>query len=158
VQGTRNVQIDGTLVTALPGWSIIHWSNTTISLQAKDVIPWEHVYQIALVDGKMLISNILSKRFLYKFDGIKPTSGLVNSTFKLYVWDLPPAPGGLVLKMGSADCPIVSWGSSSGPIEARVPSVPGGTYEVFLQKGADVVSVKINFTVIALIKPPIIKK
>jgi hypothetical protein len=151
-QGTKNIQIDGTLITSLPGWSVIHWSNTTVTVQAKDIIPWEHIYKIALTNGGTVISNVLSKRFLYTIDGIQPTSGLVNSTVKVYIWDLPVAPGGLVLKLGSVNFTILTWGS---PIKAKVPPALPGTYPVYLQKGSDIVSKKVNFTVIKLIKPPL---
>lgn len=150
VQGTKNVQVDGTLVAAHPGWSIMGWSDARITLQAKDIIPWEHVYKIAIVEGSRVISNVLSKRFLYTIDGLKPATGLVGFTVKVYIWDLPPAPGGLVLKMGSYNFTILSWGN---PIEAKVPAVPVGTYEVFLQKGRNVVSQKASFKVIKLVKP-----
>jgi hypothetical protein len=154
-QGTKNIHVDGTVITSLPGWSVIHWSDTKITVQAKDIIPWEHVYKIVMVDGHKAISNVLLKRFLYTIDGIKPTSGLANSSIKVYIWDLPPAPGGLILKLGSANCPILSWGN---PIGAKVPAVPAGTYPVYLQKGTAIVSIKVNFTVIKLIKPPVEKK
>jgi len=39
------------------------------------------------------------------------------------------------------------------PIEAKVPAAPVGTYEVFLQKGRNVVSKKASFKVIKLVKP-----
>ena len=155
VRGTKNVQVDGALVTALPGWSISRWSDTSITLQAKDIIPWEHIYKIAIVEGSAVISNVLSKRFLYTIDGIKPTMGWVGSTAKVSIWDLPAAPGGLVLKLGSYNFTILSWGN---PIEAKVPAAPVGTYEVFLQKGRNVVSKKASFKVIKLIKPPLDKE
>jgi hypothetical protein len=151
-QGTKNIKVDGTLITSLPGWSMIHWSNTTVTVQAKNIIPWEHIYKIALTDGGTIISNVLSKRFLYTIDGIQPTSGLVNSTVSVYIWNLPAAPGGLVLKLGSVNFTILSWGS---PIKAKVPAALPGTYSVYLLKGSDIVSNKVNFTVIKLIKPPL---
>ncbi len=156
VQGTKNIQVDGTPVSSMPGWSVIRWSDTMVTIQSQNLIPWEHVYRFAVTDGETVVSNVFSKRFLYKFDGIKPNSGTPGTTVKVYIWGIPASPGGLVLKLGSYSFPVLSW-TAGKPVEARVPSVPAGTYDVYLQKGSDVVSVKINFKVI-LLKPIPLKK
>lgn len=151
-QGTKNVQIDGHLITAMPGWSMEWWHDTVVSLQTGGIIPWEHVYQIAIVDGGSVISNVYSARFHYKADGTNPVSGMPGSTFTAYFWELPAVPGGLVMKMGSATCTIVHWGGND--VQAKVPSLPAGTYEVYLQKGADIVSYKNTFKVLPLMVVP----
>jgi hypothetical protein len=151
-QGTKNVQIDGHLITAMPGWSMEWWHDYQISLMTGGLIPWEHVYQIAIVDGGAVISNVYSVRFLYKGDGTNPASGLPGSTFTAYFWEVPPAPGGLVLKMGSAACTIVQWAANA--IKAKVPGLPAGTYDVYLQKGGDNVSFKNSFKVLPFIVIP----
>jgi len=150
-QGTKNVQIDGHLITAMPGWSMEVWGDHQISLMTGGVIPWEHIYQIAVVDGGSVISNIYAARLLYKFDGTNPSSGIPGSPFVLYLWSAPAAQGSLVLKMGNATCPIISWGMA---LKAKVPSLPAGTYDITLQKGTDIVSFKTSFKVLPLAVVP----
>ncbi|OGD28952.1 MAG: hypothetical protein A2Y56_04305 [Candidatus Aminicenantes bacterium RBG_13_63_10] len=146
-QGTKSIKIDGTLIAAMPGWSVLHWGETLISFSTSGVTPWEHTYQLAVTEGSTTISNIYSARFLYKIDAVNPNSGGWDTTVQVNVWSLPPSQGTYFLRLGPANSmPIQSWGG--GSISAKVPNgVAPGTYDLYLQKGADIVSTKVPFTV-----------
>jgi hypothetical protein len=149
-QGTRSVQVDGGPPPAY--WTQYVWGDHHI-LYGGGVIPWEHVYQFAIVDGGSVISNVFPKRFLYKADGgPSPTSAHVGTQFHIYFWTLPTPQGSLVLKMGTAVCPILSWDTTG--INAKVPGLSAGTYDIYLQKGGDVVSFKYPFQVLPLMVVP----
>jgi hypothetical protein len=153
IQGTRKLQVDGGPPPAY--WTLYVWGDHQI-LYGGGIIPWEHVYQFAIVDGGSVISNVYSKRFLYKADGgPSPASGVSGSSFHIYIWGLPIPQGSLQLKMGSLACPIVNWNTSG--IDAKVPALSPGTYDIYLQKGGDVVSFKYPFQVSVAMPAPKIK-
>lgn len=153
VQGTRKVQVDGGAPPT--SWHQLIWGDHSI-VWLGGIIPWEHVYQFSIVDGGSVISNVYSKRFLYKADGgPSPASGGAMTSFHIYIWGLPIPQGSLQLKMGSLVCPIVSWNTSG--IEAKVPALSPGNYNVYLQKGGDVVSFTYPFQVTGLMPTPKIK-
>jgi len=156
-RGTKNVRLDGTLVT-----SYIHWANTGVTFTPPfALIYWDHVYQFAIVSGSTVLSNVFSKRIPWDFDGIAPREGPVGTEVLINVLRLPASPGGLVLKIGTFDFPIVAWtpppaGGYLGKIKAKVPAgVPLGTKNVYLQKGGEVASETYTFKVILpFITPP----
>ncbi len=162
-RGTKNVRLDGTLVT-----SYIHWANTGVTFTPPfALIYWDHVYQFAIVDGPTVLSNIFSKRIPWDFVSMTPNKGPAGTEVSIDVYRLPASPGGLVLKIGTIDFPVISWtppsgGGSFGKIKARVPpGVPLGSQNVYLQKGGEVASEIYTFKVILpFIAPPpkIIKK
>jgi hypothetical protein len=161
-RGTKNVRFDTTLSAGY-----LFWGNSTITTNPPfPLVYWDHVYQIAIVSGSNVLSNVFSKRFPWDFDGMTPREGPVGTEVVINVYRLPASPGGLVLKIGTLDFPVVEWtpaGTGSfGKIKARVPSgVPLGAQNVYLQKGGQVASEIYTFTVILpLIAPPpkIIKK
>jgi len=160
-RGTKNVRLDGTLVT-----SYIHWANTGVTFTPPfALVYWDHVYQFAIVSGSNVLSNVFSKRIPWDFDGMTPKEGPVGTEVVINVYRLPASPGGLVLKIGTFDFPVVAWtpaGTGSyGKIKAKVPSgVPLGDQNVYLQKGGEVASETYTFKVILpMISPPkVIKK
>jgi hypothetical protein len=155
VQGRRGIQVDVQPLSVMPGWSILRWSETMITLGAANALPWEHKYSFAVTHRGRVASNLFSMRFLYVIDSPNPTPGLPGITLKVHIWTLPASQGSYALKLGARPFTIMTWkGQNSGPLEARVPSLPPGTYEVYLQKGADIVSKKASFRVL---KPVIIK-
>ncbi len=155
VQGTRAVQIDGAPLSSKPGWVIEAWKDNMVVLGG-GLVPWEHLYQFAVTDGGSVISNVFSVRFLYRADGGPfPASGAPGSQFHIYIWNVPIPQGSLVLKMGSLACPIVNWNTSG--IDAKVPALPPGSHNVYLQKGGDVVSFTYPFQVTGLSPAPKIK-
>jgi hypothetical protein len=150
VQGTRSLQVDGAPVPAQ--WALDAWGDHLI-VYAGGITHWEHVYQFAIVDGGTVISNVFPMRFPYLADGgAYPASGHPGSQFHIYFWNVPIPQGSLVLKMGAAACPIVSWDLTG--INAKVPGMSAGTYDIYLQKGADVVSLKYPFQVLPLMPVP----
>jgi hypothetical protein len=147
-QGTKTIKVDNAVVS-----SVIHWDNASATVKfgvpplTSPPIPWEHTYQISILDGSTVISNVLSKRFPYAIDSLSPNKGLKGGDFAVNVWAIPPAPGGLVLMMDSIACPTTAWGGNQ--IKAKVPAtIAPGTYEVYLKKGGSIVSNKENFTVV----------
>jgi hypothetical protein len=157
-QGTKKIKVDDAVVS-----NVLHWDNTSATIKfgvppiTKPPDPWEHTYKIAILDGSTVVSNVLSKRFLYTIDSLSPNKGLKGSDFTVNVWAVPTTPGGLALMMGSFDCSTTSWGGNM--IKAKVPSaIPAGTYEVYLKKGGSVVSNKENFIVVQIAPIPIKKK
>ncbi len=154
-QGTRKVTLDGTAAT-----HYLHWGDTGITITPPfALVFWDHVYQVAIVSGTHVLSNIFSKRFLWDFDGMTPKEGPVGTEVLINVYRLPASPGGLVLKIGAVDFPIITWtpaGTGSfGKIKARVPSgVSLGDQKVYLQKAGQVASEVYTFKVILPTIPP----
>jgi hypothetical protein len=145
VRGTRNVQVDGALITSLPGCQILGWSDTMIEIHGIDIIPWEHVYQFAVTEGHSVISNVFSRKFPYKIEAINPVRGLPRTKVALTIWNLPATQSQYVVKLGKHVFPVLKWGF---PLEVKVPAVPHGKYEVCLLKGSVLVSNKVEFTVL----------
>ena len=148
-RGTKNVRLDGTLVT-----SYIHWANTGVTFTPPfALVYWDHVYQFAIVSGSNVLSNVFSKKIPWDFDGMAPREGPVGTEVEITVYRLPASPSGLVLKIGTFDFPVVAWtpaGTGSyGKIKAKVPpGVPLGEQDVYLQKAGEVASEKYRFKVI----------
>jgi len=118
-QGTKNIQVDGVLVSSKPGWNVLHWSDTSITINTTGVIPWDRIYQIAVTEGSIVVSKIYSAKFLYTIDGVNPGRGVPGSTVQVTIWSLPSAQGSYSLMVGGRVMPIVSWG---GGITAKVPA------------------------------------
>ncbi len=156
-QATKNVRIDGTLAS-----QCLFWHDTSITFKPPSpLIYWDHVYQFALVDGPLVLSNIFSTRIPWDFDHMTPKQGEVGTEVSLYVFNLPDSPGGLVLKIGTVDFPVVGWTPhdstwySLGIIKAKVPAgAPVGTQNVYLQKGGQVASEVYQFKVLLPYTPP----
>jgi hypothetical protein len=161
-RGTKNVRLDSTLAT-----NYVFWTNTGITITPPiPLIYWDHVYQFAIVSGSNVLSNVFSKRIPWDFDGMTPREGPVGTEVVINVYRLPVSPGGLVLKIGALNFPIIEWTPAGtkpfGKIKARVPAgVPLGVQNVNLQKMGQVASETYTFKVtLPFIVPPpkIIKK
>ncbi|MGB9005595.1 MAG: hypothetical protein WCB96_07725 [Candidatus Aminicenantales bacterium] len=145
-QGTKQVRADGNVAHLInASWA---WGDKLIWITFP-YIPWEHVYQFCIVDNGKVISNVFSYRFLYHYEKLNPDKGPVGTEVKLTVFMLPNSPAGLALKIGNANMSVTSWvGGGYGKIVATVPAgVSPGEYDVYLQKGTDVVSNKLKFKV-----------
>jgi hypothetical protein len=154
-KGSRDVTVDGTVATNLFN---VHWTDTYVCFGLPvPYIPWDHVYQFCVVEGGTVISNVFSQRFLYHFELLIPNEGTIGTEVELPVFNLPAAPGGLVVKIGIFSMAVTSWtGGGRGVIKVKVPNkVPLGEYDVCLQKGSAVVSNKIKFKVLPLTKLPL---
>lgn len=161
-QGTKNVRIDSTLTTYYYFWND---KGVTFPLPFP-IIYWDHVYQFAIVDGSNVLSNVFSKRIPWDFVSMTPNKGPAGTEVSIDVYRLPASPGGLVLKIGTIDFPVIAWtpptSGDIGTIKARVPAgVDWGLRNVYLQKGGEVTSTVYAFRVILPTVPPpkvIIKK
>lgn len=95
-----------------------------------------------------------------------PNKGPAGREVSIDVYRLPASPGGLVLKIGTIDFPVIAWtpptSGDIGTIKAKVPAgVDWGLRNVYLQKGGEVASEVYAFRVILPTVPPpkvIIKK
>jgi len=91
-KGTKNVTIDGTLVTSY----ILGWHDTSVSFNPPfTFIYWDHVYQFAIADGPNVVSNIYSIRIPWDFDAMIPKEGPVGTEVEITVYKLSPRPMGL---------------------------------------------------------------
>jgi len=66
-QGTRNISVDGKLITNMPGWYVESWRNDliTVGCNCCDIFLFTHVYQIAITSGSTIISNTATFTCLY---------------------------------------------------------------------------------------------
>ncbi len=147
VQGSRTILVDGNPVT------LLSWTDTTLSFSHGNLIPWEHTYKYWIQDGGAVISNVFEKRYFYRIAQFTPTGGAApGAEFTVNVWNLPTAPGGLEVRLGTHICPVVSWsGGPGGTIKVRVPAgLSPGTYPLALWKGGVKVSIPetMNFNVL----------
>jgi hypothetical protein len=146
VQGTRKVLVDGVAHTGA-----YHWGDTGITLfLSSPVIFWDHVYQFVVCDGTTPISNVYSTRFRIKFDGVVPSSGTPGTLVTINAWGGGSPADGRVVKIGTATCPVVSWTTTAeaAQIKVNVPAIPAGSYKIYIQRGADIISEQYNFTVL----------
>ncbi|MGB9005594.1 MAG: hypothetical protein WCB96_07720 [Candidatus Aminicenantales bacterium] len=160
-QGSKKVRVDGVLVTHY----YFPWADGSIDIGLPvSYIPWEHVYQFCIVSDGTVVSNVYSQRFLYYYEKLIPNKGPIGTEVRIVpIFCLPASPGELVIKIGTYTMSITSWKAGQwGEIKAKVPAgVPPGEYDVYLQKGSDMVSDKVKFRVYLDIIPapkPIIKK
>jgi hypothetical protein len=157
-QGTKCVRVDGTLAS-----QCYWWSDTSVAFKPPSpLIYWDHVYQFAIVDGPLVLSNIFSTRIPWDFDHMTPKQGEAGTEVSIYVYQLPDSPGGLVLKIGTFNFPVVGWTPHDstfyyvGIIKAKVPAgTPVGLQNVYLQKGGQVASEVSQFKVLLPYAPPL---
>lgn len=146
VQGTKKVLMDGVAHTGA-----YHWGDTGITLlRDSGIIFWDHVYQFAIEDGGTVISNVYSTRFPIKFDGVMPSSGAPGTEVTINAWGGGTPADGRVVKIGAYTCPVVSWTGSAeaAMIKVKVPTAPAGSYKIYIQRGADIISGQYNFTIL----------
>jgi hypothetical protein len=146
-QGARKLMVDGVAAS-----SILNWSATSISMQITGftLIYWDHVYQFSIQEGGNSISNIYSTRFPVKFDSITPQSGASGAVITLYAWGGGSQADGRVVKIGNYTCTVVSWTTNgvNAVIKVKVPAAPAGSYKIYIQRGADIISDQANFIII----------
>jgi hypothetical protein len=154
-QGTKDISLDGKLVSTLPGYSIESWGQSCCPPQIwltypDDLIPWDHTYQIAITDGGKIVSNVLMEKFYYYVEtqGHGCTPGGI---FDCVVPQLPPTQGDFTVHLlsnvvgssGDYLLTVISWTrtSNDGTIRVQVPlNVVPGSYGVALFKSGTYVS------------------
>ncbi len=146
-QGSRKLVVDGMAAS-----SILHWSDTSITMQITGftLVYWDHVYQISLQEGVNTISNVYSTRFPIRFDGVNPSSGAPGAEIMLPAWGGGSQADGRVVKIGNSVCQIVSWVTTgvNAMITLKVPQLSPGGYKIYIQRGADIISEQLDFTVL----------
>ncbi len=144
-QGAKRLLCDGVPV---PLDKTLWWSNNSISLWTSGwlypAIYWDHFYTFAIQEGTTVISNTHTQRFLIHIDQVTPASGATGATIDIYGWTFGATQGSNVLKLGSYTFSIVSWGNTH--IQAQVPGNPAGSYNIYIQRGSDIISDLYPFT------------
>lgn len=111
------------------------------------VIFWDHTYQFAIEEDGAVISNVYSVRFPILVEALSPVSGKPGSVIEIWGGGYGASAGTKVLKMGSyVFNRILNW--SDHTIRAEIPLAPPGTYEIYIQRGSEVISQKKSFNVI----------
>ena len=146
-QGVRKLMVDNTAAS-----DILHWSDTSLTMEitAFTLVYWDHVYQFSIQENGNTISNIYSTRFPVRFDGVIPASGAPNAVITLQTWGGGSQADGRVVKIGNFVCPVVSWVTSgvNADIKVKVPAAPAGSYKIYIQRGADIISEQADFTIL----------
>jgi hypothetical protein len=153
----RSLRVDTYHVGSSPTDSSSWFEDRIIFRMPGPYIPWEHVYQFAINAHGQDISNVYSTRFLYYIEKASPGVVPAGQEAVFTVFMLPDSQGQLMIKIGILPLVITGWqGGDYGEIKARIPAgLTAGEYEVYLQKGNDVVSDKFKLRVVKL---PIPKK
>jgi len=146
-EGARKLMVDGAAAS-----SILHWSDTSLTMEITGftLIYWDHVYQFCIQEGGSTISNIYSTRFPVRFDAVTPASGAPNAVITLQTWGGGSPADGRVVKIGTYTCTVVSWMTSgvNADIKVKVPAAPAGSYKIYIQRGADIISEQADFTIL----------
>ncbi len=145
-QGTRRLLVNGSPIP------ISSWSAGSI-VGTGPVWDVDHSYAIAIDNGSTVISNTLTKRFLFQWDGALPNHAPAGATVELIGWGGGPAQTDKTVKVGAAAAVVLSWTQTSpavseNHIRIRIPGLPPGTYPINVFKaGANVTKVPLNFIV-----------
>jgi hypothetical protein len=102
--------------------------------------PWDidHAYNISIDNGVTVISNVLSRHFLFQWWPGQPTHGLPGSEVVLVGWGGGPEQGDKVIMLGDKVMPVVYWAHEPNSIKTmirvKVPSFPPGAYKLTMLK------------------------
>jgi hypothetical protein len=143
-QGTKRVLIDG-----VPCTGYLRWTATSITIGGPAMF-WDHTYHFVIDDGAAALSNVFEARFLVKWDGATPNPAHAGDLITIHAWGAGAVQGAKVLKMGVTPMVVTSWSGSdsSVTIQARVPALPAGSYEIYLYNGAARISTVQPFRII----------
>ena len=144
-QGNRLLTCDGVIV---PVGKTLVWSSNIVTLAASgwidNPIYWDHTYRFAIVEEGTQLSNTRYEKYPIHIDIANPPSGNTTALISIYGYGFGATQGTKVLKLGSYTWSIVSW--SNAHIQARVPAAPAGTYNIYVQRGSEVISETEPFT------------
>ena len=144
-QGSRRLYCDGVEV---PLSKTLWWGDRTISLWTSGWLYyadyWDHYYTFVIKEGAAAVSNTRTQNFLVHIDSVSPNPASSGTLLDIYGWTFNPTQGSDLLKMGSYTMTIYSW--SNTYIRAYVPTAPAGAYNIYIQRGSDVISDTYAFT------------
>jgi hypothetical protein len=132
VQGSRRLLVNGVPIPHMG-----QWTSEQISGFGP---PWDidHPYKISIDDGTKVLSNVLTKYFLFQWWSGQPSHGLPGSEVALVGWGGGPDQGDKVIMLGDKVMPIVSWtqepNSIKNTIRVKVPPFPPGAYKLTMLK------------------------
>ena len=132
-QGSRKVRIDAVEP------SMVHlWSDTKIIVEGGVCTVWNKTYHFGIYDGVTLLSSIFPQQFGARIDSFSPASGNPGTQVTLHALGAGATAAGKIVKMGTANMPIVSWTGSdcASAIVVTVPSMPPGSYVIDIYSGA----------------------
>jgi hypothetical protein len=144
----------GTYTLGLCGVDPPPWNNTYICGVVSPAapgpvscpVPYGKVYEVYLMDGTEVISNRFN--FLLRMwpEAVVPEQGPPGTQIRVEGLCMGATQGTKILKLGPHTIPnILQWSSSL--IRAVIPSVPAGTYELYIEEGGTTISITESFTV-----------
>jgi hypothetical protein len=149
---TKRLFIDGIQADAA---EVYPWTDTKITVDeevffeiTKSFIWVDHTYQWEIREGNTTISNVFTKRFLLEIHGVMPPKGApVGGTIKVSGAGFGH-PGDLIL--GKAPCQVLT--RTAGEIQAQVPLMTAGTYDLSIRQGVRLISNTLRFRVVPPLK------
>jgi hypothetical protein len=151
IEGTGFGSSQGTRIAYLGPYVllIVEWSDTWINALVPGGVPYGKHYNVYIKEGTSTISNTYDFLLLIWPREVVPKVGYPGMNIKILGYQFGSTQGSKVLKIGSYNIThITSWDNST--IEAIVPSVPIGIYNIYIEDGGEVVSREESFVVVEL--------
>ena len=139
-QGTSNVYLGSYVLL------IVEWSDTRIHALVPGGVPYGKHYDVCIKEGTSTISNTYDFLLLIWPVEVVPPTGYPGANIDIIGYQFGTNQGSKLLKIGSYSInDITSWSNSM--IEAVVPEVPAGIYDIYLEEGGEVISRREAFRV-----------
>jgi len=149
---TKRLFIDGIQADVA---EVYPWTDTKITVDeevffeiTQNFIWVDHIYQWEIREGNTTISNVFPKKFLLEIHFVTPPKGAPAGAMFQVSGAGFGHPGDLFL--GKTKCQVQS--KTAGKIQALVPLIPVGTYDLSIRQGVRLISNTKPFRVIFPVK------
>lgn len=123
------------------------WNNTSIYMSVPGGVPYGREYEVFLMDGGQVISNRFNFLLLMWPEAVIPEQGPPGEQIRIEGLCMGATQGTKILKLGPHIINnILEWDNFL--IKAVIPSVPAGTYDIYIEEGGTRISMKQSFRVL----------
>lgn len=140
--GIKRVQVGP---ISLDASSVEEWLPDHIIMALPHVFPYAQTHNVYIKQSGVIISNIVSIFIKMDVTELFPMAGSPGSTIQIGGIGFGATQGSLKVKFGTTEATVVSWADQM--IQVVVPSIPPGSYPVYIEKNNTQVSTDKPFTI-----------
>jgi hypothetical protein len=140
--GIKRVQVGP---ISLDASSVEEWLPDRIIMALPHVFPYAQTHNVYIKQNGVRISNIVSIFIKMDVTAVAPMAGSPGSTIEIGGIGFGATQGSLKVKFGTTEATVVSWADQR--IHVVVPSIPPGSYPVYIEKNNTKVSTDKPFTI-----------
>jgi len=145
--GTKIVRLGTHTLSLIDADDPDSWNPTSIYVSVPGGLPYGKEYEVFLMDGGQVISNRFNFLLLMWPEAVIPEQGPPGEQIRIAGLCMGETQGTKILKLGPYIISnILEW--SNFLIRAEIPSVPAGTYDIYIEEGGTRISMKQSFKVL----------